>query len=267
MRTKKKGFTLTEILIALGIFAIGGTAIMALFITNVRLSAQAMDYTRAAEIQRNVRAMLTQAVSRADGVSDEATIYEFTYPSSSLTFVPSKYISEVEQQGETFVEIPIEKHAGTPSENTIYFRLPRKEFDVEHVDYTDVPSEAMKRVMTSLPNEACDARGRQITWGADASGGPEVFRFKPAKLRQAGALFGFDKDDRMFYSFDFSIRRSVARSGVAEDGNSAKKELMSGLYVVHLRVYKGFSLPEENGGAPVDNSPIYETDFLITAAE
>ena len=70
-RNTRKGFTLTEILVALAIFALGGTAIMALFITNVRLSRQAMDYTRAAEITRNIRSLMTQSLSRPININDD----------------------------------------------------------------------------------------------------------------------------------------------------------------------------------------------------
>ncbi|MHC4839924.1 MAG: type IV pilus modification PilV family protein [Planctomycetota bacterium] len=264
MRRTKKAFTLTEILIALGIFAIGGTAIMALFITNIRLSEQAMDYTRAAEIQRNVRSLLTQAVKRPNSVSANSTVYEFYYPGTSLSFVPREYL-EGENEGETVVRNKIEEIGGSPNQNTIYFKLPDKMFDANVVNYDRLPTSDQKLMMTSLPNEACNINGSQVSW-PNVAAGPQVFRFKPSVVRNAGVTDGFDKDDRMFYSFDFSIRRSNARASVSSGNKASAKAPLTSLYVVHLRVYKGFSLPEDNSGDVVQNTPIYETDFYISAA-
>lgn len=266
-RSGRKAFTLTEILIALGIFSIGGTAIMSLFITNHRLSIQAMDYTRAAEIQRNVRSLLTQAVSRPISTTNGVTVYEFYYPETSLKFVPSEFLEE-EGEGEGINLSPrMEVFAGAANENTIFFRLPLKQFDANLIDYKRLPSNELKRVLTALPNEAINVNGSQFNWTQPkATVGPQVFRFKPSVMRESGLIDGFDKDDRMFYSFDFSIRRSNARSGVSEGKGSPRKAALNSLFVVHLRVYKGFSLPEENDGQVVENTPFYETDFYISAA-
>ena len=264
MRRTKKAFTLTEILIALGIFAIGGTAIMALFITNIRLSQQAMDYTRAAEIQRNVRSLLTQAVKRPNSVSTKSTVYEFYYPGTSTSFVPREYLAD-EREENYSANTKIEEVGGTPIQNTIYFKLPDKMFDANVVNYDRLPTGDQKLMMTSLPNEACNINGSQVNW-PNVSAGPQVFRFKPSVVRNARVTDGFDNDDRMFYSFDFSIRRSNARASVTEGNRATAKAPLTSLYVVHLRVYKGFSLPEDNEGDVVQNTPIYETDFYITAA-
>ena len=84
----RRGFTLTEILVAMAIFALGGSAIVALFITNARLSRQAMDYTRASEIGRNVRSLVSHALSRPvpTDTLGNVPIYKFDYPGTSLTF-------------------------------------------------------------------------------------------------------------------------------------------------------------------------------------
>ncbi|MEE9311260.1 MAG: type II secretion system protein [Planctomycetota bacterium] len=264
-RSGRKAFTLTEILIALGIFSIGGTAIMSLFITNHRLSIQAMDYTRAAEIQRNVRSLLTQAVSRPISTTKGVTVYEFYYPETSLKFVPSKFLED-EGGGEGAVmSSKMEADAGTANANTIFFRLPENLFDANLVDYRKLPSNQLKRVLTALPNQATNVNGSQFSWSKVAAG-PQVFRFKPSIMRESGLIDGFDKDDRMFYSFDFSIRSSNARSSVSEGKGSPRKAALESLFVVHLRVYKGFSLPEENDNDVVENTPFYETDFYISAA-
>ncbi|MDC1142769.1 type II secretion system protein [Planctomycetota bacterium] len=265
MRRTKKAFTLTEILIALGIFAIGGTAIMSLFITNIRLSQQAMDYTRAAEIQRNVRSLLTQAVTRPISVNESSTVYEFHYPETSLSFVPSEYLRDETGNSGSYAKPNMDVIAGTSVENTIYFKLPNEQFDANLIDYDQLPTAGLKRKLTSLPNEACNVNGGQVSF-PELPDGPQVFRFMPSVVRQSGLMDGFDKDDRMFYSFDFSIRRSNARASVEQVKNPGVKAPLEALYVVHLRVYKGFSLPEDNEGDVVQNTPIYETDFYISAA-
>jgi len=88
----------------------------------------------------------------------------------------------------------------------------------------------------------------------------------PDKLRQSGALEGMDPDDRMHYSFDIAIRRSVMRSQIEDPRNPGIKQPLEDLYDVHVRVYKAFSFREENNNVDVRNDPLYEWDFYVSAA-
>jgi hypothetical protein len=241
----------------MAIFALGGSAIVALFITNVRLSRQAMDYTRAAEISRNVRSLVTQSLSRPIPVAQAGAppIYKFDYPGTSLTFRPSQYMQDVERGGG---DAPKDV-GGKPTANTLFFRLP-----VERFDARVTGEDNLRRVQTLLPNDAVDEKGALRAWGTQG-GRPDVFRMVPDLLRQAGAIDGLDKDDRMFYSFDFSVRRSVARSQVEDPKNPGVKLPLEDLYVVQVRIYKSFTF-REDAGMDVENTPIYEWDFFVSAA-
>ncbi|MBK9976160.1 MAG: type II secretion system protein [Planctomycetes bacterium] len=253
-RRFKRGFTLTEILVAMAIFALGGSAIVALFITNARLSRQAMDYTRAAEISRNVRSLITTSLSRPILIGNEP-VYKFDYPGSSLTFRPTEY-TKLYEQGKTGGEVPASL-GGTPVENSLFFKLPKNMFDVRIRG-----EENLRQVQTWLPNDATDANGGARSF---PNGRPEVFRLMPDRLRQAGALDGLDPDDRMFYSFDFTIRRSVMRSEVEDPSIPGGKVPLNDLFVVHVKVYKGYEYREE-AGEEVVNDPLYEWDFYVSAA-
>jgi hypothetical protein len=142
----------------------------------------------------------------------------------------------------------------------VFFRLP-----VERFDARVTGEDNLRRIQTSLPNDAVDDRGSPRVW-AGQGGRPEVFRLVPDLLRQSGAIEGLDKDDRMFYSFDFSIRRSLGRSQVEDPKNPGVKLPLEDLYVVHVRVFKSFTFREETGGVDVENTPIYEWDFYVSAA-
>ncbi len=249
-RRARRGFTLTEILVALAIFALGGTAIMALFITNVRLSRDAMNYTRAAEITRNARSLMTQAVSRPIPYGESENLYAFYYPGTSLEFRPDHYIRDIESR-ET-ASVPNEAAIGGDAlSNTLFFRLPTLAF----IAGGDMTGDQM---VTDLPGDARTSSGAPRTWAQ--GGNPRVFRFKPDRLRMAGATDGLDEDDRMSYQFDLQIRRSVLRSGVEEATGRGGKQPMDDLFVVHIRVYRGF---EFDGDVITD--PFFEWDFYVTA--
>jgi prepilin-type N-terminal cleavage/methylation domain-containing protein len=255
MRTKRKGFTLTEILVALAIFALGGTAIMALFITNVRLSRQAMDYTRAAELTRNIRSLMTESLSRPIPVNDTDNIYAFYYPESSLTFDPNTYLDDYEG-GKLARTSARDKDAlkdnigGAPAQNTVFFRLPRNQFDA------NIQGDAQKNVLTIIPRDCLNSSGDKRTFERE----PRVFRLLPDHLRRVGAVEGLDPDDRMFYQFDISVRRSVQRSGI--DRADKTKVPLEDLYVVHVKIYKGFEFEGD-----VINDPYFEWDFYVNGAK
>ena len=251
-RNTRKGFTLTEILVALAIFALGGTAIMALFITNVRLSRQAMDYTRAAEITRNIRSLMTQSLSRPINLNDDDNVYAFYYPESSLTFIPDEYRDYYEGGGATTSRDALADNiGGTPVANTLFFRIPKVMFDA------NVTGDARKNVMTEIPRDALNSSGGAMNFDKE----PKVFRLLPDHLRRAGARDGLDPDDRMFYQFDIGIRRSVQRASVDVAKGGGGKQPLDDLYVVHVKIYKGFQFEGD-----VLNDPYFEWDFYVNAA-
>ncbi|MCB9932203.1 MAG: prepilin-type N-terminal cleavage/methylation domain-containing protein [Planctomycetes bacterium] len=252
----RKGFTLTEILVALAIFALGGTAIMALFITNLRLSRQAMDYTRAAEITRNIRSLMTQSLARPISVSETDTIYAFYYPESSLTFTTDKYREFYEGGKDRTSSRDRDARndivGGAPAANTVFFRLPKVMFDA------GVSGDGRRQMVTEMPTDGLNSSGGQASF----EGEPRVFRLMPDPLRRAGAIEDLDPDDRMGYQFDFSVRRSVQRSSVDAADGSGRKQPLDDLYVVHVKIYKGFEF-EGN----VINDPFFEWDFYVNAAK
>jgi prepilin-type N-terminal cleavage/methylation domain-containing protein len=254
---RRRGFTLTELLVALAIFALGGTAIMSLFLTNIRLSRQAMDYTRAAEITRNVRSLLTSSMSRPiilreaiPGQPDSETIsmYQFYYPGTSLTANPQEFQDLFEGASDTGVFNPAD-YGGTPVENAVLFTLPTEPFRASAAEDLD------DTYWTRLPTHALDRNGarREFT-----QGNPLVFRFLPDSLRQAGLIQNVDQDDRMFYQFDVNFRRSVARSSEDDPAVPGRKLPLRDLYVAQVRVYKGFVFDPN-----VINDPYFEWDFYI----
>lgn len=255
MGSNRRGFTLTEILVSLAIFALGGTAIMALFITNVRLARQAMDYTRAAELTRNIRSLMTQSLSRPIPVNDTEIIYAFVYPESSLTFDPNEYLDYYE--GGRLAKTASKEHdagkdniGGSPALNTVFFRLPKNPYDA------NIEGDAQRNVVTVIPRDALSTSGDKRNFDIE----PKVFRLLPDQLRRVGAVDGLDPDDRMFYQFDISVRRTVQRSGAARPDGT--KLGLDDLYVVHVKIYKGFEFKGD-----VLNDPYFEWDFNINAAK
>ena len=251
----RRGFTLTEILVSLAIFALGGTAIMALFITNVRLARQAMDYTRAAELTRNIRSLMTESLSRPIPVNDTTSVYAFYYPDSSVTFNPDEYLDYYEG-GKTARTASKDRDAendnigGTPALNTVFFKLPKNPYDA------NIEGDAQKNVVTEIPRDALTPSGDKKNFDIE----PRVFRLLPDHLRRVGAVEGLDPDDRMFYQFNISVRRSVQRSGVARPDGS--KQPLDDLYVVHVKIYKGFEFEGD-----VLNDPYFEWDFYVNGTK
>lgn|GEM_PF-2801042 len=259
MRRMKKGFTLTEILIAMAIFALGGVSIVGLFIANMRMARNAMDAMRAAEIMRNVRALMTASLSRPISFGDDKTMYRFDYPGTSLKFRPSQLAER--ESGSTTAGMSVDARRamfGNLDDNVVFFTLPQRNFDATLWG----ASQSRDEMTTMLPDEALSRTGDRKFSGTP----PEVFRLVPDTLRSSGVNTPFDADDRVFYSFDFAVRRSVSRSSTAIDAGGQKATL-DDLYVVHLRVYKGFEYAADYAGERQTNKPVFEWDFLISAAK
>lgn len=255
-KTNRKGFTLVEILVALAIFALGGTAIMVLFITNVRLSRQAMDYTRASEISRNVRSLMTQSMARPINLSETDNVYAFYYPETAINFNADRYREQFEGGGATTTGRPGPGDlGGSAVEQTVFYRLPKQRFDAGAMNYFDPNLQ-----LTVIPRDALNSDGSKATTTTGET--PKAFGFLPDKLRRAGAIDGLDPDDRMFYQFDVSIRRSVQHSSVESSTGNGEKQALSDLYVVHVRIYKGYDYGEN-----ILNDPYFEWDFYINAAQ
>ncbi len=260
MRTNKRGFTLTEILIAMAIFALGGVSIVGLFIANMRMARNAMDATRSAEIMRNVRALVTASLTRPISLNDRLTVYRFDYPGTSLKFKPKDLVDR--ETGNTGVGGGPNANRdlfGSLEENMVFYQLPDKPFDATLWGSED----ARRQMTTTLPNDGLGRTGERKFTGTP----PEVFRLLPDNLRNAGVLTGYDVDDRVFYSFDFSIRRGVSRSSAPIAGSSGPKLVLDDLYVIHLRVYKGFDFASDNENQAQNNKPYFEWDFLVSAAK
>ncbi|MBZ0135147.1 MAG: prepilin-type N-terminal cleavage/methylation domain-containing protein [Planctomycetes bacterium] len=249
----RKGFTLTEILVALAIFALGGTAIMALFITNVRLSRQAMDYTRAAEITRNVRSLMTQSLSRPINLNKDDNIYAFYYPGSSLSFNPDTYRERFETGATSSGETNEANIGNPPTDNIVFFRLPKQMFNSPAINYQEPTGQ-----LTVIPRDTLTSAGTSRSFDGPR---PQVFRLMPDALRRSRAIDGLDPDDRMSYQFDVSIRRSVQRASVDATDASGAKQPLEDLFVVHVRVYKGFEFGD------VVNDPYFEWDFYVNASK
>lgn len=254
-----RGLTLTELLISMAIFALGGASIVALFMANAKLSAQAVNMTRAAEITRNVRSCLTSSLTRPISNPSGAPLYRFDYPDSSLKFRPAMLLKREESANfNPLTADDLAEMGGKPTENTTYFRLPTEPFDA-----TLELRERNER-MVDLPDEGLNDNGNKLF---DAETGPEVFRLLPDTMRGSAIYRGYDPDDRMFYSFDFSIRRAVSRGSEMMPNQLGQRVFLEDLFVVHLRVYRGFDYREENAGVAVKNDEniIYETSFMVVA--
>lgn len=259
MRTRRRGLTLTELLIAMAIFALGGSAIVSLFLVNARLSLQAINLTRAAEISRNVRSFLTVSLGRPISLPDgSAPIYRFDYAGSSLQFSPSKYLLEREQNNnpQPLSAQEFEAYAGLAEDNAVYFRLPTELFNAT------LTEQERADLMVDLPGEALSASGGPRF---NASNSPEVFRLLPDNMRGSAIMRGYDPDERMFFSFDFSLRRSNLRSSLITPDGAGGTQPLSDLFVCHLRVYRGFDFASDNAGQAAENDPIFETSFHVTA--
>ena len=238
-RKANRGFTLVEVLLAMAIFAIGGVSILALFLANSTRAARAADRNRAVEIASSVRAALETAmiappVVQAGSGSQKDRLYQLALPQFTL-------------------DAPAVQATSSPTTETpvYYFRLPTEPF----VGGAKPPGQ-----YTVLPRELLDITGKALKV---ANGEPKAWYFRTTPLsRRTEKELGptSDRDEREAYSFNFFIRRSVARSDIESSGRGATRSLLEGLYVVQLRVYKGY---DEQG----QNTPIEEFTFYLTATQ
>jgi hypothetical protein len=208
-----------------------------------------MDYTRAAEITRNVRSLITQSVSRPIVRAQGDALYQFYYPGTTLSLTPQQYMDRYEG-GEGTGTALNKDTGGLPHQNSVFFRLPTEPFNATASNWAD-----NERMVTRLPSGGFHDGGR-----AKVDPGTRVFMFMPSMLRRAGALDGLDADDRHSYQFDLQIRRSVLRAGVEDARGTGRKQPLDDLFVVHIRIYKGYDFDSPDAVAP-----FFEWAFNVSA--
>ncbi len=244
-RKRFQGFTLLEILLAMAILALGGVSILALFLANADRSRQAADASRSVNIAASVRSILKaslQAPAIVQGTFDvnepgKNQLYAFSFPFATLNDPRSR-----EDSGKT-TAVRREEGDLTP----YFFRLPSKPYQGDAS-----PPEAY----TVLPRQLLDIQGNPI--GSNAS----VWYYKPTDLTRAGIENvgdAVDLDDNESYAFSFFIRRSVARNDVDPFADDTIPKLIDGLYVVQLRIFKGYDPSIDT------NRPIQEFSFTLAA--
>ena len=252
MRTThhSRGFSLIEILIAMVIFALGGIAILTLFISQYRNILEAAEMNRCMEIAESTRSALEASLQSTPtviwtGPSKDGfrKLYPFALPFATLrSFSPRDEragvptIEELEESRTSFFELPQAPYTGDSS-----------------------PPEAY----TWLPRQFTDAKGVAIPIEDPGQARNAVWYMKPTVQTVSGKnVLGkdIDLDDRDVYSFMVVIRKSVARSDVDNIGSKGKIPL-DGLYVAQLRIFKGYD-PRST-----INAPIRVFNFTLVAAE
>ncbi|NUQ35799.1 MAG: hypothetical protein HUU29_12765 [Planctomycetaceae bacterium] len=234
------------------IFAIGGVALLALFLLHINDAAKAATANRALEIASSVRASLEASLRSPMTVQSggvERTVYPFAFPFASLenlsprADVPLDF--ELADNFRKLSDIP-----------TVFFELPKKEWKGDFGDRSALsilPLDLMTREGIYLDPNRLD-RDRQKN---------KVWYYKPTALTVIGDekldTETADLDDRDSYAFNILLRRSVMRAHRPPPGEGAKP-VLPGLYVFHIRIFKGYD-------PSVTNEPVYEFDMTLVAPE
>ncbi|MCA8938318.1 MAG: prepilin-type N-terminal cleavage/methylation domain-containing protein, partial [Planctomycetes bacterium] len=249
----EKGFTLVEILVSIAIFAIGGVAILALFIAMSERQRQSAEITRGTEIAANVRNQLVACMKLPIKRDGERIYRQISFPFASLD--PDIGRREKEAANRRF------ESTDSVGTNTFFFELPREQYQGLE-GFASNPD-----TVTNLPNELKDGGLREFKVGSPERD-PLVFFCLPSAFNSVRDKLdtpeSVDFDDTGNYSFRVSIRRSTMRSEYSRNQAGSRydgqKELLQGVYVCQVRVYKGYKL----GGG---NIPVVEETFTIVAPD
>lgn len=264
---RDKGFTLLEILLAIAIFALGGVAILSLFLAQATRAKHAADANRAIEIAATVRSTLEAALNSPPRVIGQANaarfLYPVAFPFASLTNQSPRYGANKMGDGDSPVP---HREFDTAQVPTWFLELPKQPFQGD--------GDRVRRGETVMffPSDLKDINGNAMSSpsiGADPGGlsrdDLRVFYWKPeitsliAKEKLGSRL---DTDDSDIYAFNFRVDRSVSRSDLPNPAGGAEKMLLPGLYVVRLRVFRGYD-PEPGAR----NVPVQEFEFTIATTE
>jgi type II secretory pathway pseudopilin PulG len=260
LRQSSRGFTLLEILLSIAIFALGGVAILALFLAFTDRARQAADANRAVEIASTVRETIEASLASPPivvGTGENVRyLYPIAFPFASLVNLSTRSGPNQAKDGVSPVDLTRFENDPVP---TYYLELPKQPYRGEG---------AIQRGLTMmfLPGDLRDRTGavaRVLDLGAGASqtvANSMVFYWRPDSMSIAGERAlgpGIDRDDADIYSFNFRIDRSVARADF-NDPRGGGKMLLPGLYQVRLRVYRGY---QEN------ELPFEEFVFAVRALE
>lgn len=263
-RQIRGGFTLLEILLAIAIFALGGVAILALFIAQANKAKLAADANRAIDIAGTVRATIEAAVRanpRTIGTGENIRyLYPISFPFASLANESPRYGDNKQADGETTIDAQ-----GWDSDPvlTYYIELPKEPFRGEsqpvrgkNVTFFPADLRNISGAVVSSPRigSAPERTGEEL----------RVFYWKPDVLSVSGSRqIGdrLDNDDSDIYSFNFRIDRSVARTDLPDPADASVKQPVPGLYVVRLRIFRAYDITSNT------NVPIHEMQFTIAATE
>jgi len=264
----RSGFTLLEILLAIAIFALGGVAILALFIAQANRAKLAADANRSIEIAASVRAALEAAVQAPPLVIGKGETARYLYPLSipfaSLTNLSPRYGENMEVGGDTRTDVEGMDKDPVPA---YFLELPKKPYRGNSANDVVRGETVMVYPMDLKDIKGSPVKSPRLGAGGDKTGNDlRVFYWTPDILSAAGKnLIGerIDNDDSDIYSFNFRIDRSVARTDIPDVADPSVKSLVPGLYVVRLRVYRGYD--------PAPNTPekflTHEFQFTIAATE
>ncbi len=257
-----RGFTLLEILLSIAIFALGGVAILALFLSNTNRARQAADANRAVEIASTVRETIEAALASPPvvvGTGDNARyLYPVAFPFASLTNLSTRSGPNQAIDGRSPVDLSRFENDPVP---TYFLELPKDPYRGEAQG-----SAVRGRTVMFLPADLRDRQGnpaRVRDYGGSTGqivSDLRVFYWKPDAMSIAGEAAlgsGLDRDDADIYAFNFRIDRSVSRADFP-DPRGGGNMLLPGLYQLRLRVYRGY----EPGALPFE-----EFVFAIRALE